>query len=146
MLNSGTAADHYMDVCGVSNYVLTTNFNTNNTLKYCNKFGKGVGSDAIVCYGCQTGYVLKSDNSACLVNTNILNCTVATSATQCLTCASGYSLIKDGTPNPICSNTSSYLVTNCNTHFSDANTTLVTDALTTQDTTVNINATITTDL
>lgn len=123
MSNTGTATDHSLDVCGVSSYVQTTSFNTYATMKYCTQFGKNPNSDVVGCFACSSGYVPKSDFTQCLVNTNIPNCALATDTTNCLTCNSGYSLYLSG-GNLTCGNSSTFVITNCSTHFSNANTTV----------------------
>lgn len=127
MLNSGTASDHSLDICGVSNYVQTTAFNTDNALKYCTQFGKKTGAEVIGCFACKTGYVVKSDKSGCLVNTAIPNCALADAADNCLTCNSGYNLYLSSGKQQ-CGNASTFTIVNCNTHFSNSDTT-VTDYL-----------------
>ena len=58
MNNTGTATDHSLDMCGVSNYVNTLDFDTNNSLANYIQFGKKTADDNIGCFACKTGYVV----------------------------------------------------------------------------------------
>ena len=80
------------NICVTSSYLsILDDVTDTEYIRNCNRYY--IESNKLLCARCTSGHVLSENNEECFANTQLSNCVLAASSTECITCASEYVVV-----------------------------------------------------